>query len=49
MRAREQRRLAARQRANARLCGLSLIQYLALTYPVRKARVRAAKKGAHRV
>lgn len=48
MRAREQRRLAARQRANARLCGLPLAGYMALTRAQRKRLTRAAKKGARR-
>jgi hypothetical protein len=48
MRLREQLRLAARQRANAALCGLPLTDYLALSRCARKARLRAAKKGAHR-
>jgi hypothetical protein len=46
VRRREQRRLAARQRANAALCGLPLTDYLALSRDQRKARLRAAKKEA---
>ena len=36
------------QRANGALCGLPLTEYLALSRCERKARLRAAKKGAHR-
>lgn len=48
MRRREQLRLAARQRANARLCGLPLADYLVLTRDQRKQRLTAARKGARR-
>lgn len=48
MRARERLRLAARQERNALLCGLPLTDYLALSRYQRKARLRAAKRGARR-
>lgn len=48
MRPRHQLRKAARERANAALCGLPLTDYLALSRCERKARLRAAKKGARR-
>jgi hypothetical protein len=46
VRRREQLRLAARQRANAALCGLPLTDYLALSRCARKARLRAALHAA---
>jgi hypothetical protein len=42
VRARENRRLAARQQANAELCGLPLAEYLALSRRERKRQVRHA-------
>lgn len=47
MRRREQLRLAAQQGVGPLPCGLSLTDYLALSRCARKARLRAAKKGAH--
>jgi hypothetical protein len=48
VRARNPLRLAARQERNALLCGLPLTEYLALSRCQRKARLRAAKRGARR-